>query len=68
MSQEERVDGFVPFAGEFVPRRCVPPVFVELTVGKSIEQSELRGLGCNLRTDVPREFCEPVAYALWTPD
>lgn len=35
MAEKEGVDWFVPFARELVPRGCVPPVFVELPVGKA---------------------------------
>lgn len=37
MSEEECVYWLVPFAGEFVPRRRVPPVFVELAIRESDE-------------------------------
>lgn len=36
VAEEEGVYGPVPFAGEFVPGGRVPPVVVELPVGKAV--------------------------------
>ena len=45
--QQERVHGLVPLARVFVPRRRVPPVFVEFAIGESRWGNVNMGCGKN---------------------
>lgn len=66
--QEEGVDGLVPLPSEFIPRRRVPPIFVELPVGEPndegmIEPGRSSKKAQNLRLVIPGNLREPIADA-----